>query len=472
MRLTGGSGEKELIISDLDVNTQLQIFYNENWLKKYFKRFLIKIFDQVKQCFIVEKAFSDSEVSVENYSFNIEDTLNISPNLLKSKLMENSEMQSFFIDLHFNKETEIERGLIDFLPEETNDNYKEKIFFVSNRIGNSLNLNFLNEYYHFCWKCKLTNTNYRLVSFSLNERNIYTKRNSLLEQYFFCSVPSIQENLLKKIIKEDMNSISTDPNYNTKITNIETLKIFSERSFLEKNVFMIINVKLLYSYLNAYCQCVSCILSNKERKANLIMKENEYLLNKNQDHEEHLKILMKKLLNTQAELTTKTRNLINEKDSVKQDLKDQKSLYESKNSELVSFREISKSLEIKNENMIQSLKVQNNLLKIENQKKNESLRKENNFFKNLLLGHAIAHSSLFVRSLLQTVKSEEVKHPTDSKIKSPEKLEKSLLHTSKDDIMRSTILISTLLSPFKILGSLLASSIASEYLKLKNDDSK
>jgi hypothetical protein len=90
-------------------------------------------------------------------------------------------------------------------------------------------------------------------------------------------------------------------------------------------------------------------------------------------------------------------------------------------------------------------------------------------FKNLLLGHVVTYTSWF---LLQTVKSEEVKHPTASKITSPEKLEKSLLHTSKDDIMGSTILISTLLSPFKILGSLLASFIASEYLKLKNDNNK
>jgi hypothetical protein len=472
MRLSGGSGEKELIISDLDVNTQLQIFYKKNWLRRYIKRFLIKIFDQVKQCFVLERAFSDSEVSVNNYSFNIEETLNISPSLLKSKLLENFEIQSFFIDLHFNKETEIERILIDSLSEKTNDDYKEKTFFLSNKTANSLSLNFLNEYYHFSWKCKLINTKYKLVSFSLNDRNIYSKGKSLLEQYFFCSVPSIQENLLKKIIKEDMNSILINPNYNTKVTNIETLKIFSERSFLEKNVFMMINLKLLYSYLNAYCQGITCILSNKERKANGIMKENEYLLSKNQDHEEHLNILMKKLLNTQAELTTKTTNLINEKDSVKQDLKDQKTLYESKNSELLSLREISKSSEIKNQNIIKSLTAETNFLKIENKEKTESLRKENNFFRSLLLGQAIAYSSLFLRSIGQNVKIEESKATTDRKVESHGKLEKSPLDTSKDDIMRSTILISTLLSPFKILGSLIVSSLASEYLKFKNDTNR
>jgi hypothetical protein len=243
MRLSGGSGEKDPIVSDLDVNTQLQIFYKKNWLRRYIKSFLTRMFDQVQQCFVLGTAFSDSEVSVNNYSFNIEETLNISPSLLKSKLLENFEIQSFFIDIHFNKETEIERILIDSLSEKNNDDYKEKTFFLSNKTANSVNLNFLNEYYQFSWKCKLINTKYKLVSFSLNERNICSKGKSLLEQYFFCSVPSIQENLLKKIIKEDMNSILINPNYNTKIINIETLKILSERSFLEKNVFMMISLK-------------------------------------------------------------------------------------------------------------------------------------------------------------------------------------------------------------------------------------
>jgi hypothetical protein len=85
---------------------------------------------------------------------------------------------------------------------------------------------------------------------------------------------------------------------------------------------------------------------------------------------------MKKLLNTQAELTTKTTNLINEKDSVNQDLKDQKTLYESKNSELLSLREVSKSSEIKNQNIIKSLTAETNFLKIENKKKNQFLLKK------------------------------------------------------------------------------------------------